>query len=130
MGPVENAIRRAVHAGDALGTPSKSEPFWIGEISSDGIILELGKQRTPTKFTWPCLEGVLPFLREHGSVLINGSGKSQRIVRGTLDGYLKRHVNRLTAGWVAALLERAGVAIIDRSHRAACVRAAATTGTK
>ena len=30
--------------------PSRSEPFWMGRISSDGIVLELGKKRTPTKF--------------------------------------------------------------------------------
>lgn len=125
MGPVENAIRRAVREGDILTTPSKPEPFWVGRLNSRGITLELGKQRTPTLFTWQCLEGILPFLNEHGRVRINGSGKSTEIIPGTLDGYLKQQVNRVTAGWVAALMERAGLVNIERT-RPAFVRAAKT----
>jgi hypothetical protein len=115
MGPVEIAIRGTVHEGDRLSTPSQAQPFWVEKISDDGIVLELGKKRTPTRFSWACIEGILPFLERHGRVPINGSGKSQDIVEGTLDGYLKQYVNRLTAGWVAALLEKAGVVTIDRT---------------
>lgn len=118
MGPVEAAVRRSIQEGDCLKTPSESEPFWVGKISVEGIVLDLGQKRTPTPFTWECLEGVIPFLQQHGRVRINGSGKDQRIVPGTLDGYLKVHVNRLTAGWVAALLERAGILTIDRRRPA------------
>jgi len=118
MGPVEIAIRGTVHEGDRLSTPAQSEPFWVARISGDGIVLELGKKRTSTFFEWACIEGVLPFLEHRGRVRINGSGKSQHIVEGTLDGYLKRHVNRLTAGWIAALLERARVVTIDRTRPA------------
>ena len=115
MGPIEAAIRRAVHEGDCLHTPSQSKPFWMAKISGDGVVLELGAKRTPTPLTWACLEGILPFLAQHeGSVPINGSGKDQLIVEGTLDGYLKGHVNRLTTGWVATLLEKAGVVTIDK----------------
>lgn len=53
------------------------------------------------------------------------AGKDQLIVEGTLDGYLKGHVNRLTAGWVAALLEKAGIVTIDGSRPA---RVQAATG--
>jgi len=122
-GPVEIAIRKAVHEGDEVSTPSRSEPFWIGRISSDGIILELGNKRTPTKFNWACLEGVITFLQQHATAPINGSGKSQLIVPGTLDGYLEGHVNRVTAGWFAALLEKAGVVEIDRARPAAHISA-------
>ena len=115
MGPVEKAVRNAVREGDALFTPSRGQPFLIGRISSDGIVLELGQKRTPTLFRWECLEGIPPFLQQHGRVPINGSGKSQYIVSGTLDGYLKAHINRLTAGWVAALLEKAEVVDIERT---------------
>jgi hypothetical protein len=118
MGPAETAIRRAVCEGDRLATPTYSEPFWVGRISTEGIILELGKRRTPSFFTWDCLEGALLFLEKQRRVRINGSGKSTRIVPGTLDGYLKGHINRVTAGWVAVLLEKSGVAIIERSHPA------------
>ena len=37
-------------------------------------------------------------------------------ISGTLDAYLKRFIKRVTAGWVAALLERAGVVQIDRGR--------------
>jgi hypothetical protein len=122
VGPIETAVRRAVNEGDCLSTPTQSQRFSIGKISTEGIVLKLGKKSTPTFFGWACIEGILPFLRQYGPVRINGSGKSQAIVEGTLDGYLKKHVNRLTAGWVAALLEKAEVARIDRS-RPASIRA-------
>lgn len=118
MGPTEIAIRGSVHEGDLLSTPAQSEPFWVAKISADGIALELGKKHTETFFPWACIEGVVPFLEQHGRVRINGSGKSQDIVQGTLEGYLKLHVNRLTAGWIAALLEKAGVVTIDRTRPA------------
>jgi hypothetical protein len=122
MGPIEQAVRCAVREGDSLSTPTQSEPFRVGRISTEGIVLHLGQKQTATFFGWSCLEGVLPNL-EQGPIRINGSGKSQLIVEHTLDGYLKQHVNRLTAGWVAALLERAGVVAIDRT-RSATVRVA------
>ena len=118
MGPFERAIRSSVREGDWLANPSQSKPFRIGRLSAEGIILELGARRTPTFFAWECIEGILPLLNMHSRLPINGSGKSQEIVAGTLDGYLKSHVNRLTAGWVAALLEKAGVAAIERSRPA------------
>lgn len=118
MGPVETAIRRAVQEGGQLSTPFQGAPFFVGKVSGDGIVLELGEQRTKTFFTWECLEGALVFLQEHGKVKINGSGKKTEIVEGTFDGYLKKRIKRLTAGWVAVLLEKAGVAVIDRSRPA------------
>lgn len=121
VGPVQRAIRAAVRAGDQLATPIHQRPFWVGKISSEGIQLELGEQRTPTTFPWECLEGILPFLAGSGEVRINGSGKDTSIVQGTLDGYLKQHVNRLTAGWVAVLLEKSGLIRIHR-ERPASVR--------
>jgi hypothetical protein len=114
MGPVETAVRRAVREGDILRTPLQAAAFSVGKLSGEGIVLELGEKRTPTSLKWACLEGVLPLVQRHGRLRINGSGKSTEIVEGTLDGYLKQHVKRLTAGWVAALLEKAGVVTIDR----------------
>jgi hypothetical protein len=40
MGPFESAIRSSVCEGDALETPSQSECFWIGRISSEAIVLD------------------------------------------------------------------------------------------
>lgn len=70
------------------------------------------------------MKGVLPFLHRYGRVPINGSGKSTEIVVGALDGCLNCHVKKLTAGWVAALLEEAGVVKIDHdppAHVAAAI---------
>jgi len=120
---LEAAIRRVVRDGMELKTPDRGKPFYVGRISLEGIVLELGVKRTATFFTWECLEGIPAFLNQHGKVRINGSGKSQELVPGTLDGYLKAHVDRLTAGWVAVLLETAGVVVIEKS-RPARVRAA------
>lgn len=116
--PVETAIRGTIHEGECLSTPSKGSPFCVAKISIDGIVLELGEQRTATRFTWACLEGVLPFLAKHGKVRIIGAGMSTEIVPGTLDGYLKGCVQRYTASYVAALLEKAGVVTIDRTRPA------------
>jgi hypothetical protein len=77
MGLVEEAIRKAVREGDELGTPIQSQPFRVGRISSDGIILELGQEQTPTFFQWRCLEGVRGFVSQNGRVRINGFRKSQ-----------------------------------------------------
>lgn len=116
--PVETAIRATIHEGDCLNTPAQGKPFGVAKMSGDGIVLELGEQRTPTRFTWACLEGVLPFLEKHGRVPITGSGMSKEIVQGTLDGYLKGYVYRYTASYVAALLEKAGVVTIDTTRPA------------
>jgi hypothetical protein len=101
----------------------------VGKISPDGIVLELGQQRTSTMFRWEYLEGIVPFLTERGIVPINGSGKDTSVVAGTLDGYLKQRINRLTAGWVAVLLEKSGVIQIHRG-RPATVGIALSSGNK
>jgi hypothetical protein len=61
------------------------------------------------------LEGVGTTLAGGGWMTI-GSVYDTRAVSGTLDAYLKRFINRATAGWVAALLEKAGVVQIDRGR--------------
>jgi hypothetical protein len=39
-------------------------------------------------------------------------------VPGTLDAYLKGWIKRTTAGWIAVVLERAGVVELDRRRPA------------
>jgi hypothetical protein len=63
------------------------------------------------------LEGIISFLRQRGKVRI-GSKYDTSSDPNTLDGYLKQFVNRATAGWVAVLLERAGVVDISRDRPA------------
>jgi hypothetical protein len=61
--------------------------------------------------------GVPEFLRGRGWAPVGGVYSSQSQL-GSLDDYLKTFLKRTTAGWVAVLLERAGVLTIDRSRPA------------
>lgn len=117
MGPVEHAVRAIISVGDELRTPSGRGAFRVQEISERGVVLLLGEKQTPTTFTWHCLEGIPAFLATGAWVRI-ASRYDTLAESGTLDDYLKRHVNRATAGWVAALLERAGILDIDRASPA------------
>lgn len=116
MGAVEQAIRARVRAGESLQTPSKGAPFEVARIDAEGVLLLLGEQQARTLLTWTCLEGIPAFLgrtwRPIGGVYATTADPT------TLDGYLKRHVKRATAGWVAVMLERAGVVELDRRRPA------------
>jgi hypothetical protein len=114
-GPVEQAVRATVAPGERLRTPSQGAPFTVRSVDRRGVVLLLGKQETATPISWPILEGVTEFLIGRGWVPIGSVFDTQADDR-TLDGYLKRHIKRATAGWVAALLERAKVVQIDREQ--------------
>lgn len=116
-GAVERAIRSTVGQGEELRTPSQGAPFVVRSIDGRGVVLLLGKQQTPTPITWSVLEGTVGFLEGRSWVTI-GSVFDTRGDDRTLDGYLKRSIRRATAGWVAALLERASVVEIDRDRPA------------
>ena len=51
----------------------------------------------------------MPFLREHGGTVDIGGQHQVTGRSGTLDGYLKGWISRTTAGWVAVVLETAGL---------------------
>jgi Ribonuclease G/E len=63
---------------------------------------------------WPWLEGAALFLHERGNVPLNVCAYSVAERRESLCEYLRRHCPEDTAGWFAALLERAGVVEINR----------------
>jgi hypothetical protein len=115
MGPIEKAVRERVKPDDRLLTPSQSKPFTLETIDDAGVVLLLGEKRARTPIRWSVLEGVGTTLAG-GDWMMIGSVYDTSAVSGTLDAYLKRFINRATAGWVAALLERAGVVQIDRSR--------------
>jgi len=114
-GAVENAVREAVAPGDQLQTPSQGAPFTVQTVDDRGVVLLFGKKETATPISWSVLEGVADFLAGRGWVLI-GSVFDAHADDRTLDGYLKSHIKRATAGWVASLLERAKVVQIDRDR--------------
>lgn len=114
MGAVETAIRAAVAAGDQLHTPVRADRFEVAALDDQGLVLLLGGGRHRTLIPWVCLEGVPAFLGNRLGTRVGGS-YSTDADSDTLDGYLKQFVNRATAGWVAGVLERAGVVTVDPS---------------
>lgn len=65
------------------------------------------------------LGGVVPFKREHGGEVPIGGRHEVEGNPGTLDEWLKGCVKRTTAGWVAVVLENAGIVTVihDRPAR-------------
>lgn len=108
MGPVEKAIRERFPSRHAdLQTLSTGAPF---ELAWDekGILVYLGKQRTPSRLSWVCLEGVPGHLKGQGWMLAGGMNKVTG-EPGTLDEHLKKCVKVNTSRWVARVLADAGV---------------------
>jgi hypothetical protein len=90
----------------------------VGSLSSVTpamVVLLLGEKEAWTPLPWRALEGVPDLLRGRGWVPI-GSVYATTSTAGTLDAYLKGFLKRATAGWVAVVLEEAGVLTIDRSR--------------
>lgn len=116
MGPVEGAVRERLVPGQRLRTP-QGAAFELSRIESRGVELLFGASKTPTWLSWDCLEGVIPYLTGRGWVRVGGAYDVAGD-EGTLDGYLKQHVKRATAGWVAAVLEEAGIVDLDRGRPA------------
>ena len=116
-GPVQRAIRLALRQGQILHTPSQRKPFRIGIIDGRGVELLLGVGDWPTRLSWECLEGIVPFLTERGTTPIGGRHSSVPNP-GTLDEHLKGCTPVTTAGWVASLLEEVGVVEVIRERPA------------
>lgn len=117
MGPVEMATRQAVPAGTVLATPTGRGTFVVHELRQEALVLLLGESRARTPLPWRQLEGVVPYLAGRGWVPI-GSRYEVQGDAGTLDAFLKTIIKRATAGWVAVVLERAGIVELDRGRPA------------
>ena len=116
-GSVENAVHGAVSPGDLLATPSGRAQFTVAEYTARGIVLLLGEKQARTPLPWRALEQVPDFLRGRGWVPI-GSSYSTDGTPGSLDAYLKTFLKTATAGWIAVVLEKAGVITVDRTRPA------------
>ncbi len=116
-GRVEAAIRGSVSPGNPLATPTGRAGFTVARYTTEGLVLLLGKQEAWTPLPWRAMEGIPDFLRGRGWVPV-GSLYSTDSQPGSLDEYLKSFLKRATAGWVAVVLEQAGVLTIDRSRPA------------
>lgn len=113
-GRVEAAVRAAVPLDSPLRTPSGRGRFRVARYTTDRLVLLLGEKEAWTPLPWKALEEVPGLLRGRGWVRI-GSVYSTDSVAGTLDAHLKQYLARATAGWVAVVLERAGVVEMDRT---------------
>jgi hypothetical protein len=117
-GPVEKAVRGAVAPGDKLLTPTQRQPFIVKTIDPDGVVLLLGQKQSPIRLGWDCLEEVVPFIDGLGGDVKIGGKNDVDGTPGTLDEHLKKFTTTNTAGWVAALLSKAGVLEIVDEHPA------------
>jgi hypothetical protein len=116
-GRVESAIRGSVSPGERLATPTGRGQFKVARYTTEGLVLLLGAKEAWTPLPWHAMEGVPDFLRGRGWVAI-GSLYSTDSQPGSMDEYMKFYLKRATAGWVAVVLERAGVLVINRSRPA------------
>jgi hypothetical protein len=107
VGPVEDAIRSAVIPGDELTALPGRERFTVDCLTLGGLVL-LGGEEASIFFPWSALEHAPDFLRGHGSVLI-GRDSMWR----SLDEYSKTFSKYASAGYIAAVLEKTGVVIIN-----------------
>lgn len=113
VGPIERRIRNTCSPGLVLSTPTGRGQFSIARIDDDGIVLLLGAKEAWTPLSWEWIEGIGKFLAS-GEWFPIGSKYESSADLGTLDAYLKGYLKRATAGWVAVVLEHAGVVEIDR----------------
>jgi hypothetical protein len=118
VGTVEAAIRARVRSGMTLNTPARAKPFEVERIDDRGVVLLLGAKKTATPISWECWEGIPSYLRSKGGEIDIGGRYTVAGNPGTLDAYLKPCAwGRATAGWVAAVLEVAGVVNLIQSRR-------------
>jgi hypothetical protein len=116
-GRAEVAVRSAVSPGDRLATPSGRGQFTVARYTGDGLVLLPGEKEARTPLPWQALEQVPDLLGGRGRVLI-GSVYPAGSVPGSLDEHLEKFLTRATAGWVAAVLEKAGIIPADRARPA------------
>ena len=116
VGPVESAVRGAVQPGDLLQTLSGRGRPAMAYHTPDGLAL-VGERtlvggRKTVLIPWPALEEVPDFLRGRDWVLIGNLRSAVSAQEGA--EHLKAFLRRSTAGWLAVVLARTNVVIIDR----------------
>ncbi|WP_141823120.1 hypothetical protein [Humibacillus xanthopallidus] len=81
-GPVERAIRSSVEEGVELQTPAGQARFTLERLDSRGLTLLFGAKRTPTFFSWACLEGIPGFLPGGTWVPVGANRDVREAIRG------------------------------------------------
>jgi hypothetical protein len=114
---VRDAVTGLVPIDTPLATPTGRGSFTVARYTSDGLVLLLGEKQAWTPLPWAALDSVPDLLRGRGWVPIGGTYRTDA-TPGTLDAHLKTYLQRATGGWVAVVLETAGVVRIDRGRPA------------
>ena len=122
MGFVEANVRKFVEPGMMLGTVPRRASFEVLELAADDIVLLFGKKKTRTVISWSCLEKTMQFMAHRDWIEIR-SVHDTTGVPGSLDGYIKSNggPKRTVGGYVAAILEAAGIVDVD-THSPAKIR--------
>ena len=115
-GLAQRCIRESIPEKRRLRTFSENEPFSVDRIDDDKVILLLA-QRHRTPIPWDVWEATVKFIASRGTIRVGG-GYTVDGEPGTLDGFLKQHVNRAVSGWVAVVLEEAGLVHLNRNRPA------------
>ncbi|MDA1347334.1 MAG: hypothetical protein O3A47_00450 [Chloroflexi bacterium] len=106
MGPVESRTRSVLADGAKLFSFPGMASFTM-QYEQEYLVLLLGEKPYPTRLKWSCLEGIPDLLGGRGWVKI---GAVKNIGEpDTLHGYLTKCVKRMTAGYVAAILQKTGI---------------------
>lgn len=113
MSDIKSAIRIALHPGQQLRTVAHNEPFKVGAVSDESLILLVGKKLNQTVIRWEQLEVALDELPHRKWLVVGGEFKTEGDPQ-TLDGALKKHViKRSIASYVAPVLVEASLAEVD-----------------
>lgn len=111
--PIEKAVRSRVSTRIVLPTPTGDDRFTVDGIANKGPVRPLGEKESRMLIPRAALEGAPGLVSARACSTIVGV-HSQFADPTTLDGYMKRFVNRATAGSVASLLGRARLVQLNR----------------
>lgn len=101
-------MRAAVRPGELLKTPTGRGTFIVAGTPEKDSSSSPARTRRGRRYRGPPWRRSTDLLPGRSWVRI-GSPYSTDAAEGTLDAHLKRFLARATAGWVAVVLERAGV---------------------
>ena len=110
-------ITRHITPGSILKTPSGRAEFEVYHIDSQRVVLSVGLSRTPLTIPAQCFEDIPKYLAGKGWVKLGAT--HQKSNEDTLDTYIKQYTKGTSAAsYVAPILEKSNIAVIDRKKPA------------
>ena len=110
-------ITRKIPLGTVMRTPSARSDFVFQHVDPEKILLLIGKNKKPFKIPAPLFDSVLDFFGGKDWIRIGAiHGKPNK---GTFDEYVQGYTSGTSgASYIAAILEKAGIAEINRKRPA------------